>query len=199
MSNYNLYLTLSQKEKLLLQAEAKKRHLSLTAFVKSLLPLDGQSDDKPLMFIPSDTVDYKVSAKNQCIKAYFTDIEFKAIQHMANGEPLSRFVSRRALQGENVLNIKIEDDDYDFVFSVVEPIYTSIYLYLHNLKSIKAMDIDVIDKFISEIEKTNDQLIQLTEYFKKNRASLRKSRLRELRKLSDFYLDDYELISIKEE
>ena len=57
---------------------------------------------------------------------------------------------------------------------------------------------DVIDKFISEIEKTNDQLIQLTEYFKKNRASLRKSRLRELRKLSDFYLEDYELISLKE-
>ncbi len=196
MRNYNLCVSLNPEEKALVTALAAKHNMKPTAYVKHLIL---SKENKPMMFIPGSDMSSEIGSKHQCIKAYFTDIEFKAIQHMANGEPLSRFVSRRALQGENVLNIKIEDDDYDFVFSVIEPIYTSIYLYLHNLKSIKAIDMDVIDKFIAEIEKTNDQLIQLTEYFKKNRASLRKSRLRELRKLSDFYLENYELISLKEE
>ncbi len=71
MSNYNLYLTLSQKEKELLKNETKKKNLSLTSFV----------------------------------------------------------------------------------YSVLEPLYTSIYLYLHNLKGLNALDSNTIDRFISELEK----------------------------------------------
>ncbi len=197
MSNYNLYLTLSQKEKCLLQAEARRRELSLTAFVKSLLPVTETENTKPSLFIPANDNAYKIGTKKKCVKAYFTDNEMKAIEHMAKDEPLSRFISRRALQGENVLNIEIEDDDYTFVYSVIEPLYTSIYNYLHNLKSINALDSKVMDDFISELKESNEHLICLTEHFKKNRASLRKTRLNELRKLSNFYLDGYELISVE--
>lgn len=199
MSNYNLYITLSQQEKLLLQSEAKKRDMSLTGFVKSLLPLKESDVAPPALYIPTDRIDYKIGSRKKCVKAYFTDTEMKAIEYMAGKEPLSRFVARRALQGENVLDIKIEDDDYYFVYSVIEPIYTSIYMYLHNLKGIKEIDSVTIENFICELEKSNTFLVNLTEYFKNNRRSLRKTRLRELRKLSNFLIKDYELYTVEDQ
>ena len=69
-------------------------------------------------------------------------------------------------------------------------------MYLHNLKSINALEKDVIENYISELEKSNRFLIKLTEYLKNNRRSIRKTRLNELRKLSNYLLKDYDLFSV---
>lgn len=196
MKNYNLCVSLNPEEKAIVCALAAQHNMKPTAYVKSLICSQKPKQSKPVIFIPSAEVNYAIGSKSQCIKAYFTDNEMMALRHMAKNEPLSRFVSRRALQGENVLSIEIEDDDYDFVYSVVEPIYTSIYMYLHNLKSINALEKDVIENIISELEKSNRFLIKLTEYLKKNRRSIRKTRLNELRKLSNYLLKDYDLFSV---
>ncbi len=197
MKNYNLCISLNPKEKAIITVLAAMQNKKPTEFAKDILLSVENESHSPTMFIPTDKIEYTIGSKDKCVKVYFTDNEMKAIEHMAKDEPLSRFISRRALQGENVLNIEIDDDDYTFVYSVIEPIYTSIYRYLHNLKSINALDSKVIDDFISELKTSNDHLVYLTEYFKKNRASLRKTRLKELRKLSNYYLEGYELISVE--
>lgn len=197
MKNYNLCISLNPKEKAIITELAAMQNKKPTEFAKDILLSIENESHSPTMFIPTDKIKYTIGSKDKCVKVYFTDNEMKAIEHMAKDEPLSRFISRRALQGENVLNIEIDDDDYTFVYSVIEPIYTSIFRYLHNLKSINALDSKVIDDFISELKTSNVHLIYLTEYFKKNRASLRKTRLNELRKLSNYYLDGYELISVE--
>ena len=197
MKNYNLCISLNPKEKAIITELAAMQNKKPTEFAKDILLSNENEYHSPTMFIPTDIIEYTIGSKDKCVKVYFTNNEMKAIEHMAKDEPLSRFISRRALQGENVLNIEIDDDDYTFVYSVIEPIYTSIYRYLHNLKSINALDSKVIDDFISELKTSNVHLVYLTEYFKKNRASLRKTRLNELRKLSNYYLDGYELISVE--
>lgn len=197
MKNYNLCISLNPKEKAIITELAAMQNKKPTEFAKDILLSIENESHSPTMFIPTDKIEYTIGSKEKCVKVYFTNNEMKAIEHMAKDEPLSRFISRRALQGENVLNIEIDDDDYTFVYSVIEPIYTSIYRYLHNLKSINALDSKVIDDFISELKTSNVHLVYLTEYFKKNRASLRKTRLNELRKLSNYYLDGYELISVE--
>ena len=197
MKNYNLCISLNPKEKAIITELAAMQNKKPTEFAKDILLSNENEYHSPTMFIPTDKIEYTIGSKDKCVKVYFTNNEMKAIEHMAKDEPLSRFISRRALQGENVLNIEIDDDDYTFVYSVIEPIYTSIYRYLHNLKSINALDSKVIDDFISELKTSNVHLVYLTEYFKKNRASLRKTRLNELRKLSNYYLDGYELISVE--
>jgi len=197
MKNYNLCISLNPKEKAIITELAAMQNKKPTEFAKDILLSIKNESHRPTMFIPTDKIEYTIGSKDKCVKVYFTNNEMKAIEHMAKDEPLSRFISRRALQGENVLNIEIDDDDYTFVYSVIEPIYTSIYRYLHNLKSINALDSKVIDDFISELKASNVHLVYLTEYFKKNRASLRKTRLNELRKLSNYYLVDYELISVE--
>ena len=198
MGKYNLCISLNQKEKALIIDKASKLNLKPTEYARKIL-LDTESDNKkPVMFIPPKNVEYKIGSKKKSVKAYFTDNEMKAIEHMAKGESLSGFVSRRALQGEHVLKIEINDDDYNFVYSVIEPLYNEIYLYLYGLKGLNEIKSADIEHFISELEKSNNHLVELTEYFKKNRASIRKSRLRHLIKLTDFYLKDYELISVEE-
>jgi len=192
-----LCISLNPKEKAIITELAAMQNKKPTEFAKDILLSIKNESHRPTMFIPTDKIEYTIGSKDKCVKVYFTNNEMKAIEHMAKDEPLSRFISRRALQGENVLNIEIDDDDYTFVYSVIEPIYTSIYRYLHNLKSINALDSKVIDDFISELKASNVHLVYLTEYFKKNRASLRKTRLNELRKLSNYYLVDYELISVE--
>ena len=136
MKNYNLCVSLNPEEKAIVCALAAQHNMKPTAYVKSLICSQKPKQSKPVIFIPSAEVNYAIGSKSQCVKAYFTDNEMMALRYMARNEPLSRFVSRRALQGENV----------------VEPIYTSIYMYLHNLKSINALEKDVIENFISELE-----------------------------------------------
>ena len=198
MNNYNLCISLNQHEKALVTDLARSQNKKPTEYVKGLLLALAPDDSKPTIYIPMHKLNYEIGSKQKCVKAYFTDNEFKAIEHMANNEPLSRFVARRALQGEHVLNIEVNDDDFTFVYSIIEPLYTSIYMYLNNLKSINAIEPDVIDSFLTEIKEANTHLIQLTEHFKKNRHSLRKSRLNELRKLSSFLIKDYELLSVEQ-
>ena len=185
MKNYNLCVSLNPEEKAIVCALAAQHNMKPTAYVKSLICSQKPKQSKPVIFIPSAEVNYAIGSKSQCVKAYFTDNEMMALRYMARNEPLSRFLS-----------IEIEDDDYDFVYSVVEPIYTSIYMYLHNLKSINALEKDVIENFISELEKSNKFLIKLTEYLKNKRRSIRKTRLNELRKLSNYLLKDYDLFSV---
>jgi len=51
MKKYNLCVELTQKEQQLLKEAAARKKMTLSGFVKSLLPISEHKDLKPLFFI----------------------------------------------------------------------------------------------------------------------------------------------------
>lgn len=198
MENKKLYIPLNIREYNLLSDAATNQGMKISGFVKSLLPIKEETNYKPTIGINNPKRYQQNVQRNKSIKAYFTENELIAITHMANGESLSSFVARRAIQPDNTISLEIQDDDLDFVFSVVEPLYSSIYQYLYNMKLLSSIDQQLLEEILSNLKQSNEYLLGLCDYVRKNRRSIRDARLREFRKLSKVYECNYDFIDIED-
>ena len=193
MTVYNLYIALSFKEKQILSDKAKEQGMKLTGYVKSLLPLNQEPNKKTLVI--NDPKRYQqIKKRDKIVKVYFTENELNALKLMAKDETVSRYIARTIFEERNSIHIDVQDYDLDFVSGVIEPLYSSIYQYLYNMKLLSNVDQDILSQILTEIRETNSFLLGLCDYVKKNRRSIRDSRLREFRKSTQHYLDDFDLI-----
>ena len=195
MKTYNLYISLSLKEKQILSEEAKDHGMKLTGYVKSLLPLNQELHKKCLII--NDPKRYQqIKKRDKVVKVYFTENELYALRIMAKDETVSRYIARTVLEDRNAIHINVQDHDLDFVSGVIEPLYSSIYQHLYNIKLLSTVNQDTITNILAEIRETNSYLLQLCDYVKKNRRSIRDARLRDFRKCTKQYIDNFDFVEI---
>ena len=195
MKTYNLYISLSLKEKQILSEEAKDHGMKLTGYVKSLLPLNQELHKKCLII--NDPKRYQqIKKRDKVVKVYFTENELYALRIMAKDETVSRYIARTVLEDRNAIHINVQDHDLDFVSGVIEPLYSSMYQHLYNMKLLSTVNQDTITNILAEIRETNSYLLQLCDYVKKNRRSIRDARLRDFRKCTKQYIDNFDFVEI---
>lgn len=195
MKTYNLYISLSLKEKQILSEEAKDHGMKLTGYVKSLLPLNQELHKKCLII--NDPKRYQqIKKRDKVVKVYFTENELYALRIMAKDETVSRYIARTVLEDRNAIHINVQDHDLDFVSGVIEPLYSSIYQHFYNMKLLSTVNQDTITNILAEIREANSYLLQLCDYVKKNRRSIRDARLRDFRKCTKQYIDNFDFVEI---
>lgn len=59
----------------------------------------------------------------------------------------------------NAIHIDVQDYDLDFVSGVIEPLYSSIYQYLYNMKLLSSVDQNTLSQILTEIRDTNQNRI----------------------------------------
>ena len=107
METYNLCISLTLKEKQLLNEEAKKHGLRLTKFVKSLLPLTQEG--KKTLIITNPRKYQMTEKRDNVVKVYFTENELYALRIMAKCETVSRYIARTVLEDRNAIHIDVQE------------------------------------------------------------------------------------------
>lgn len=198
MKKYNLCVELTQKEQQLLKEAAARKKMTLSGFVKSLLPISEHKDLKPLLFLSTEGTNRSYAKKNKSIKVYFSEYEYAHLQIMSGNENISKYVARRALQGENVLKLEINHDDYDFVYGIIEPLYYSIYQYLFALKSTNELDQKDLEEFLDSLKKVNMNLLEICDFNQQLRKSTLRSCITTLKKRINTISKDYNLVIMED-
>ena len=68
--------------------------MTLSGFVKSLLPISEHKDLKPLFFLSTEGANRSYAKKNKSIKVYFSEYEYAHLQIMSGNENISKYVAR---------------------------------------------------------------------------------------------------------
>lgn len=196
MNEKKVYIPLNLREYELLKLEASRNGMKITGYIKSILPIH-ENNEKPTLYIPCAITHQQNIARRKVVKLSLTDYEYAQIVAAAGSQLISKYIIRCALQGQNVLRLTIFDEDLDFITDIIEPMYHDIYKALYLYKGSEALDNDLLTKLISEVKELNDQVLHIASQVKKNRQSIRQTRLRELQKRCDYIIKDYSLVSIE--
>lgn len=178
MAKYpNLKFNVSPEEKELVQKLAKNSGLTVSKFIKEqLAPI--------LDFNETVNISYKEknTRKNRKITCFVSDEEYKIIKKNAGNKSLSSYLRKLALDGNNVINIEVCDNDVIEMQETIQPMLQSFEDTIKILRPQKQLHQPQADRME---EKLDEMLMEIRNFSKnilKERESIKKARLRELRK-----------------
>lgn len=184
-----LYLTPQEKQKLEAYAAQKKRSVSKLCH-DMIFPLPGDRTNDTQSFLQY-TVTHKPETDQRkprgdpythSVKVYFTKSEYDALLSDARGMPLSRYIRNAFLSRKEPVKIYVYTDDISALTVKVSGYIQNLYNFIAALALRRQLYEADYTRLIQIAEDTKTALKDAATHVKANRASIRSSGMRILRK-----------------
>jgi len=177
-----LYLSEQEKKRLEDIATAKKVSVSKLCYEQVLPLLSGS-------FLSIDDYEYGTDGNNdenlkydRCVKVYFTDNEYQTLLKGAKGMPLSRYMRNQYLSRLEPVEISIYTDDISALTMKVSGYIEQLHNFIAALAIRRQLYETDYNRLIQIADDTKKALRDVANFTKANRASIRASGVRTLRK-----------------
>lgn len=177
-----LYLSEQEKKRLEDIAEAKKVSVSKLCYEQVLPLLSGS-------FLSVDDFEYDTGGSNdenlkydRCVKVYFSDREYQVLLKDAKGMPLSRYMRNQYLSRLEPVQISVYTDDISALTMKVSGYIEQFHNFIAALAIRRQLYEADYKRLIQIADDTKKALRDAATYTKANRASIRSSGVRILRK-----------------
>ena len=177
-----LYLSEQEKKRLEDIATAKKVSVSKLCYEQVLPLLSGS-------FLSIDDYEYGTDGNNdenlkydRCVKVYFTDNEYQTLLKGAKGMPLSRYMRNQYLSRLEHVEISVYTDDISALTMKVSKYIEQLHNFIAALAIRRQLYEADYNRLIQIADDTKKALRDVATFTKANRASIRSSGVRILRK-----------------
>ena len=177
-----LYLSEQEKKRLEDIATAKKVSVSKLCYEQVLPLLSGS-------FLSIDDYEYGTDGNNdenlkydRCVKVYFTDNEYQTLLKGAKGMPLSRYMRNQYLSSLEPVEISVYTDDISALTMKVSKYIEQLHNFIAALAIRRQLYEADYNRLIQIADDTKKALRDVATFTKANRASIRSSGVRILRK-----------------
>lgn len=177
-----LYLSEQEKKRLEDIAEAKKVSVSKLCYEQVLPLLSGS-------FLSADDFECGVGGNNdenlkydRCVKVYFSDREYQALLKGAKGIPLSRYMRNLYFSRLEPVEITVYTDDISSLTLKVSGYIEQLHNFIAALAIRRQLYEADYNRLIQIADDTKKALRDVANFTKANRASIRSSGVRILRK-----------------
>ena len=173
-------VNVSKAEKDRLNDLARQNQMSTSAFVKSQLE-DVMHDVEPVD-VPYS---YEPSFRDHIMRIPVSPKEFATIKEKAGSKTIAAYVRDAALNGSKVLKVEVYDDDIMDLIHIIQPQIETLFHVITALQLQHQLQPAQYNRMESLLENISDDIRKAVSYTRKNRNSIRQTRLRELRKRCD--------------
>lgn len=170
-------VNMTQDEKSKIEKLAKQHQMSTSAFVKSQLSSLLQNEE-----IVSAPYEYEAEGRNHVIRVPVSPRELETIKAKAGARTIAAYVRDAALNGSKILKVEVYDDDIVDLEHRIQPQIDRIFgiakaLQMQSqLKEAQYLQLEILlSSILKDIRGTVSNV-------RKNRNSIRQTRLRELRR-----------------
>lgn len=177
-----LYLSEQEKKRLEDIATAKKVSVSKLCYEQVHPLLSGS-------FLSIDDYEYGTDGNNdenlkygRCVKVYFTDNEYQTLLKGAKGMPLSRYMRNQYLSRLEPVEISVYTDDISALTMKVSKYIEQLHNFIAALAIRRQLYEADYNRLIQIADDTKKALRDVATFTKANRASIRSSGVRILRK-----------------
>lgn len=170
-------VNLTQDEKNKIEKLAKQNQMSTSAFVKS--QLSSLLSDEP---IPDAPFNYEAEGRNVRIEIRVSEREIETIKAKAGARTIAAYVRDAALNGSKIIKVEVYDDDIVDLEHRIQPQIDRIFGIAKALQmqsQLKEAQYLQLENLLSSILK---DIRGTVSNVRKNRNSIRQTRLRELRR-----------------
>lgn len=170
-------VNLTQDEKNKIEKLAKQNQMSTSAFVKS--QLSSLLSDEP---IPDAPFNYKAEGRDVRIEIRVSEREIETIKAKAGARTIAAYVRDAALNGSKIIKVEVYDDDIVDLEHRIQPQIDRIFGIAKALQmqsQLKEAQYLQLENLLSSILK---DIRGTVSNVRKNRNSIRQTRLRELRR-----------------
>ena len=176
----SIKINVTQDEKDKLEKMAQQQHMSTSAFVKN--QLSSLLSDEPMPDVPFD---YEAESRNVRVEIRVSEREMNIIKSKAGAKTIAAYVRDAALNGSKVIKVEVYDDDISELIGSIQPRIDRIYGVIDALRhqnQLHDTQYARLEGLLNDISKDIRGTVSLV---RKNRNSIRQTRLRELRKRCD--------------
>lgn len=173
-------INVTQDEKDKLEKLAQQQHMSTSAFVKSQLSSLLQENNEA-----SVPYEYEADCRDHVLKVPVSSKEYGTIKAKAGAKTIAAYVRDAALNGSKVIKVEVYDDDISELIGNIQPRLDRIYGVIDALRhqnQLHDTQYARLEGLLNDISKDIRGTVSLV---RKNRNSIRQTRLRELRKRCD--------------
>lgn len=173
----HIKVNVSKYEKSQIEDLARQHQMSTSAFVKSQLePILHDKDDV------SAPYEYEAGDRDHCIKVPVSQRELTTIKEKAGARTLAAYMRDTALNGSKTIRVEVYDDDIVDLIHRIQPQIDTIFGVVKALqlqKQLQPVQYMRLEGLLNDISK---DIRSMVSNVRKNRTSIRQTRLRELRR-----------------
>lgn len=173
----HILVHMTQDEKNKIEKLAKQNQMSTSAFVKS--QLSSLLSDEP---IPDAPFNYEAEGRDVRIEIRVSEREMETIKAKAGARTIAAYVRDAALNGSKIIKVEVYDDDIVDLEHRIQPQIDRIFGIAKALQmqsQLKEAQYLQLENLLSSISKDIRSTVMNV---RKNRNSIRQTRLRELRR-----------------
>ena len=173
----HIKVNVSKYEKSQIEDLARQHQMSASAFVKSQLePILHDKDDV------SAAYEYEAGDRDHCIKVPVSQRELTTIKEKAGTRTIAAYMRNTALNGSKTLRIEVYDDDIVDLMHRVQPQIDTLFGVVKALQLQKQLQPAQYTRLEELLYGISKDIRNVVSDVRKNRNSIRQTRLRELRR-----------------
>lgn len=170
-------VNVSKYEKSQIEDLARQHQMSASAFVKSQLePILHDKDDV------SAPYEYEAGDRDHCIKVPVSQRELTTIKEKAGARTIAAYMRNTALNGSKTLRVEVYDDDIVDLMHRVQPQIDTLFGVVKALQLQKQLQPAQYTRLEELLYSISKDIRNVVSNVRKNRNSIRQTRLRELRR-----------------
>lgn len=173
----HIKVNVSQAEKNIIEELARQQNLSTSAFVKKQLEQFLTTEETVNV-----SHEYLADCKNHIVKVPVSEYELLTIKNNAGAKTVAAYVRDAALNGTKVIRVEVYDDDIVDLMHRTQPQLTRIFNIVNALQVQNKLQDSQYQKLEEILTSISKDIRNTASYVRKNRTSIRQTRLRELRK-----------------
>lgn len=171
-----VHMTQDEKEKI--DKLAEQNHMSTSSFVKAQLSsiLDATEPDI------SAPYEYEAESRNHVLRVPVSQRELDTIKNKAGARTIAAYVRDAALNGSKILRVEVYDDDIVDLEHRIQPQIDHIFGVVKALQLQSKLHDAQYNRLESLLNDISKNIRGTASGVRKNRNSIRQTRLRELRR-----------------
>lgn len=174
----HIKVNVTQEEKDRIDELARKSNISSSAFVKRQIATFLQED----IDVIDTPYEYEVAGRNHVVRVPVSQNELEIIKEKAGNRTIAAYMRDVGLNGSKVLRIEVYDDDIVDLMHRIQPQIDSIFGIVRALKIQKRLNDAQYLRLENLLESIASDIRGTVSIVRKNRTSIRQTRLRELRR-----------------